>query len=147
MRPNDPGRRGCPKPISLLLFTIRIGSDLLAVPALTGSVGYDVAKLANWPEGIAKRDAKRSRLIQIYSDRNASRCDLGSVCISSSGFFWSAVLNGVCAGLIMVLVMLMTTDKAISGDLQFPQPQRILGWTSTPGRKTGTSSLLGEVLR
>jgi hypothetical protein len=35
----------------------------------------------------------------------------------------------------MVLVMLMTTDKANSGDLQFPQPQWILGWTSTPGKE------------
>ena len=41
------------------------------------------------------------------------------------------MINGVCAGPIMVLVMLMTTNKTITGVLKFPRPQWILGWIST----------------
>ena len=45
--------------------------------------------------------------------------------------FWSAVINGMCAGPIMVLVMLMTTNRAITGGLEFPKPQWVIGWIST----------------
>ena len=31
----------------------------------------------------------------------------------------------------MVLVMLMTTNKTITGVLKFPRPQWVLGWIST----------------
>jgi Mn2+/Fe2+ NRAMP family transporter len=119
--------------LAFLLFAIGIiGTGLLAVPALTGSVGYALAELANWSRGLAK-------------ELRSARAFYGSIAIVTllgvilnlfrvspiKALFWSAVVNGVCAGPIMVLVMLMTTSKTITGDLQFPRPQWILGWTST----------------
>jgi len=45
--------------------------------------------------------------------------------------FWSAVINGVSVGPIMIIVMLMTTNQKITGSMQFPRLRWILGWIST----------------
>ena len=41
--------------------------------------------------------------------------------------FWGTVVNGLCAGPIMVLVMLMTTNSSVTSGLKFPKPQWVLG--------------------
>src|SRR5205807_5310919 len=51
----------------LLFATGIIGTGLLAVPVLAGSVGYALAEIASWPRGLAKkpenaRDRKSTRL-------------------------------------------------------------------------------------
>jgi len=45
--------------------------------------------------------------------------------------FWSAVINGVAAVPIMFVMMLMTANPKVTGELRLPMPQRIVGWTAT----------------
>ena len=45
--------------------------------------------------------------------------------------FWSAVINGVAAVPIMIMMMLMTSNKKITGGLRLPTLQRVVGWIAT----------------
>ncbi|MBV8358203.1 MAG: divalent metal cation transporter [Deltaproteobacteria bacterium] len=109
-----------------------IGTGLLAVPVLAGSVGYALAEIANWPYGLAKKLASARAFYGSIAAVTLLGLLLNLSRISPiEALFWSAVINGVCAGPIMVLVMLMTTKNKITGGLIFPRPQFILGWIST----------------
>lgn len=44
--------------------------------------------------------------------------------------YWSAVINGVVAVPVMVILMLMTAEPSIMGDFTVKGPLRILGWLS-----------------
>jgi Mn2+/Fe2+ NRAMP family transporter len=118
---------------AFLLFAIGIiGTGLLAVPVLAGSVGYALAELACWPRGLAKKLESARAFYGSIAAVTLLGLVLNLFRISPiKALFWSAVVNGVCAGPIMVLVMLMTTNKTITGVLKFPRPQWVLGWIST----------------
>ena len=45
--------------------------------------------------------------------------------------YWSAVINGVVAVPVMVVMMLMTARKTIMGDFTVRGPLKWLGWTAT----------------
>ena len=109
-----------------------IGTGLLAVPVLAGSVGYALAELASWPHGLRKKLQSARAFYGSIAAVTLLGLMLNLFRISPiKALFWSAVANGVCAGPIMVLVMLMTTNKAITGGLKFSRPQWVLGWIST----------------
>jgi Mn2+/Fe2+ NRAMP family transporter len=42
--------------------------------------------------------------------------------------FWSAVLNGVLAPPLVVLVVMLTSDKTVMGKRANSPPMRALGW-------------------
>jgi Mn2+/Fe2+ NRAMP family transporter len=45
--------------------------------------------------------------------------------------YWSAVINGIVAVPVMVLLMLMTSKRSIMGDFTIGGWLRALGWLST----------------
>ena len=45
--------------------------------------------------------------------------------------FWSAVVNGVVAAPIMVMIMLLASRRKVMGTFELPLRLKILGWTAT----------------
>jgi Mn2+/Fe2+ NRAMP family transporter len=45
--------------------------------------------------------------------------------------FWAAVLNGVVALPIMVVIMIMAVQKRVMGAFTVPRPLWAMGWLST----------------
>ncbi len=45
--------------------------------------------------------------------------------------FWSAVINGVVAAPVMVMMMLMSTNRKVMGRFVLPMPLRVVGWAAT----------------
>jgi NRAMP (natural resistance-associated macrophage protein)-like metal ion transporter len=118
---------------AFLLFAAGIiGTGLLAVPVLAGSVGYALAEVASWPRGLAKKLSSAHAFYGTIAAVTLLGLALNLTRISPiKALFWSAVINGLCAGPIMVVVMLMTTNRTITGDLKFSKPQWAIGWIST----------------
>ncbi len=118
---------------AFLLFAVGIiGTGLLAVPVLAGSVGYALAEIARWPRGLAKKFSSARAFYGTIAAVTLLGLALNLIHISPiKALFWSAVVNGLCAGPIMVLVMLMTTNERITGSVKFPKPQWVIGWIST----------------
>jgi len=103
--------------LATLLFAIGIiGAGLLAVPVLTGSAAYAVAETFDWPEGLDERprDATKFYVVIAVSTLIGVAIDLVGI-NPISALFWTAVINGVVAPPLLVLVMLIANNKKVMG--------------------------------
>ena len=109
-----------------------IGTGLLAIPTLAGSAAYALAEALGWKEGLESRfrDAHGFYGVIIFAV-------LGGVVLSYSpidpikALFWSAVVNGVIAVPLMVVIMLLVTRKSLMGRFIANPWQRWGGWAAT----------------
>jgi NRAMP (natural resistance-associated macrophage protein)-like metal ion transporter len=115
------------------LFTIGIlGTGLLAVPVLAGSAAYAVSETFGWVEGL---DRKPREAKAFYA--TIALATLGGMALNFSAIdpikalFWAAVVNGVLATPLMIVMMLIATSGRIMGRLTLPLPLRISGWIAT----------------
>jgi Mn2+/Fe2+ NRAMP family transporter len=119
--------------LTFLLFSIGIvGTGLLAVPALAGSAAYALAEALKWPTGIDRPFGKAWGFYGTLGIATALGVALNFTSIDPiKALFWSAVINGVAAVPIMVVMMLMTANPQVTGTLRLNLRQRILGWAAT----------------
>lgn len=118
---------------AFVIFTLGIvGTGLLAVPVLAGSAAYALGEARKWPIGLARRplEAKAFYATIVVAT-------LAGVVISFSpidpikALFWSAVINGVVAVPVMVMMMLITSNKKIMRNFTVSGARRIVGWLAT----------------
>jgi Mn2+/Fe2+ NRAMP family transporter len=118
---------------TFLLFTVGIlGTGLLAIPVLAGSAAYAVGEALHWPCSL-EREAKHAKgFYAILSAAILIGLALNMFHVNPmKALFWTAVINGVLSGPIMIMVMLMATNKSVMGDLTISRRPRILGWAAT----------------
>jgi NRAMP (natural resistance-associated macrophage protein)-like metal ion transporter len=115
-----------------LLFTLGlIGTGMLGVPVLAGAAAYAVAEAGNWRGTLEDKPRLAKKFYAIVS----SAMVLG-LALDYAGFnavkmlFWSAVLNGVLAPPLIVLVVLLTSSKKIMGERVNPPVLKWLGWAT-----------------
>lgn len=118
---------------AFLLFAIGIiGTGLLAVPVLAGSLGYAMAEIRGWPTGLDRSLPKARRFYGAIAAVTLLGVALNFTPINPiKALYWSAVINGLSAGPIMIVMMLMTTNRKVTGGVRIPRPQWIIGWIST----------------
>jgi len=115
---------------AFLLFSIGIiGTGLLAVPVLAGSVAYAISELQGWRKGLERKPQEAVRFYLTI----AVAVVLGLVVDYSNldpiqALFWSAVLNGLIAGPIMVAMMVVAMRRDEMGVFTATLSQRIFGW-------------------
>jgi len=118
---------------AFLLFSAGIiGTGLLALPVLAGSAAYAIGELFQWPSGLGKKPLMAKRfygVIAIAMFLGLAMDFFGLDPILA--LFWSAVLNGVVAVPIMVLLMMMSTNRKIMGDFTLTPLLGIIGWLAT----------------
>lgn len=114
------------------LFTLGIiGTGMLAVPVLAGSSAYAIAEGARWRSaslnlkpGLARKfyaviaAAILVGLAFDFAKLNAVRM-----------LFLSAVLNGLLAPPLIIMVVLLTSDRRVMGSRVNSPGLRVLGWT------------------
>jgi len=114
------------------LFTLGlIGTGMLGVPVLAGAAAYAVAEAKEWHGTLSERPRLAKKFYAIV----ASAMILG-LALDYAGFnavkmlFWSAVLNGVLAPPLIVLVVLLTSNRKVMGDRVNPPLLKWLGWAT-----------------
>ena len=116
--------------LATVLFAIGlIGAGLLAVPVLTGSAAYAVAETLGWPSGLDEkpRHAKKFYAVIALSTLVGVAIDfLGINPITA--LFWTAVINGVVAPPMLVVVMLVANNKRVMGNRTNGIATNIIGW-------------------
>ncbi len=102
---------------AFLLFTLGIlGTGLLAVPVLAGSAGYAVAEALEWKVGLGKRYNKARGFYGIIIAATLAGLIVNATSISPiTMLYYSAMLNGVLAPPLMVLILLIANNKKIVG--------------------------------
>jgi NRAMP (natural resistance-associated macrophage protein)-like metal ion transporter len=113
-----------------LLFTLGIiGTGMLGIPVLAGSSAYAVAESQSWGASINRPLKLAPRFYGVLAV--AVAIGLG---MDFSGFnsvrmlFLSAVLNGLLAPPLIILVVLLTSDKKVMGERTNAPLVRALGW-------------------
>ncbi|WP_434960358.1 MULTISPECIES: NRAMP family divalent metal transporter [unclassified Labrys (in: a-proteobacteria)] len=116
-----------------LLFVVGIvGTGLLAVPVLAGSAAYGLGEALRWPTGLARKPKDAKAFYGTIAIATMLGVALNFTPINPiQALFWSAVVNGVVAVPIMVIMMLMSTNKKIMGDETIGGWLIGLGWLST----------------
>ncbi len=118
---------------AFLLFALGIiGTGLLAIPVLAGSAAYGVAEVFGWP---ATLEAKAPDAVGFYGIIAAATIigfGLGFTSIDPiKMLIWSAVLNGIVAVPIMVVMMVIISRSSLMGRFKAKSWLLGSGWTGT----------------
>ena len=118
---------------TFLMFSLGIiGTGMLAVPVLAGSAAYAVTEAFEWKSGL---DLKLVEAREFYAI--IALATLGGVLLDFTpidpikALFWSAVINGVIAVPIMVVMMLLADDPRVMGAFTVTRRLKALGWLAT----------------
>jgi len=116
-----------------LLFTIGIvGTGLLAIPVLAGSASYAIAELFGWRSGLDLRPREGRRFYLVLAGAVVAGMALDLFQMNAVRMlFLSAVLNGLLAPPLLLLVMLVGGNRHIMGEHVNPRWLNVLGWTAT----------------
>ncbi len=120
-------------PFAFVIFAAGIiGTGLLAVPVLAGSAAYAVGEAMRWPTGLARKpgEAKAFYGVVAFSTLVGVALNFSSI-DPIKALFWSAVINGIVAVPVMVMMMLITKRPEIMCDFPLPHGLRLLGWLAT----------------
>ena len=109
-----------------------IGTGLLAVPVLAGSAAYAVAEAFQWPIGLGRTLLRAKGFYAIVTVATMLGVALNFSAVDPiKALFWSAVINGVIAVPIMVVMMLMAARSDVMGRFVITRRLKILGWLAT----------------
>ncbi len=104
---------------------------MLAVPVLAGSCAYAIAEARAWRGSLESRPNGARRFYAVL----ALAMVIG-VAVNYAGLdavrmlFLSAVINGVLAPPLILIVLLLTRDPRVMGEATDSRPLAILGWVT-----------------
>jgi Mn2+/Fe2+ NRAMP family transporter len=116
-----------------MLFAVGIlGVGLIGVPVLAGSAAYALSEAAGWRSGLERKVEDAYGFYGVI----AVSVLLGLVIQYSpispmKALFWSAVINGIVAVPLMVVIILLASKKSVMGTLTASRSLIILGWIAT----------------
>jgi NRAMP (natural resistance-associated macrophage protein)-like metal ion transporter len=112
------------------LFALGIlGVGAVGVPVLAGSAAYAIAEAMGWPGGLAARANDARGFYGVIAVSMLAGLGLGFTPINPiKALFYSAVINGVVAVPLMVLILLLAMRPAVLGAYTASRSSLILGW-------------------
>jgi len=113
---------------AFLLFALGIvGTGLLAVPILAGSASYAISETFNWKVGLGKKFTKAPGFYAILAAATLIGLFVNFVQIKPfQMLYYTAVLNGIVAPPLLILIMLIGNNKKIMGEHTNSLPSNIL---------------------
>jgi len=102
---------------SLLFLLGILGVGLLSVPVLAGSTAYAVAETFGWSESLEKKPLQARAFYGVIVASMLLALGLNLIGIEPMHFLiLAAVLNGLSAPILMIIVFLLARDKKILGN-------------------------------
>ena len=109
-----------------------VGTGLLAIPVLAGAAAYAVGEARRWPVGLSRKPKQAVAFYSVLALSAAIGIALNFTPINPiSALYWSAVINGVLAVPVMVLLMIMARRSDVMDRFVIRGPLYWLGWLST----------------
>jgi Mn2+/Fe2+ NRAMP family transporter len=118
---------------AFFLFSLGlIGTGLLAVPVLAGSVAYAVGEARGWHIGLERPLNEARPFYVVIALAILVGVGLGFTPLDPiRALLWSAVANGVIVVPIMVAMMIMASRRSLMGRFTASRWQVVLGWSAT----------------
>ena len=116
-----------------ILFALGIlGVGLIGVPVLAGSAAYAFSEAMGWKEGLERKPRTARGFYGVIALSVLSGLAIQYSPISPmKALFWSAVINGVVAVPLMVVIIILASKKSVMGDFTVRRPIVVLGWIAT----------------
>jgi len=112
------------------LFTLGlIGTGMLAVPVLAGSCAYAIAEAAAWRGSLDRRPWQAWRFYLVLTTSVVLGIAITYVGLDAIKLlFTTAVINGVLAPPLILVVLLLTSDRTVMGGATNSRTLSVMGW-------------------
>jgi Mn2+/Fe2+ NRAMP family transporter len=119
--------------LAFLLFALGIvGVGLIGVPVLAGSAAYALAEALGWREGLEQKATDARGFYGVIAVSLLTGLLIQYSPISPmKPLFWSAVINGVVAVPLMVVIILLASKRSVMGAYTSGRSSIILSWIAT----------------
>jgi NRAMP (natural resistance-associated macrophage protein)-like metal ion transporter len=105
---------------------------LLAIPVLAGSSAYALGEVLGWTTGLAREPMDAKAFYGAIAAATLIGIAFNFVGVDPmQALFWCAVLNGVVAVPLMVVMMIMAMQPKVMGQFVLPWPLQAMGWVCT----------------
>jgi len=109
-----------------------IGTGLLALPVLAASAGYALGEAFKWPTGLARQAHSAKAFYGTIAVATAVGALLNISALDPvKALFWCAVINGVVAVPIMMMLMLLASRRSVMGQFRLSLTLKTFGWLAT----------------
>ncbi|HET6306357.1 MAG TPA: divalent metal cation transporter [Rhodopila sp.] len=109
-----------------------IGIGLLAIPVLAGSCAYALGEALDWPTGLDRRPLDARAFYGTIVVATLIGIAINFVGLDPvKALFWSAVINGVVAVPLMMVIMIMAMAPKVMGRFTLPPVLCGMGWLCT----------------
>ncbi|MES2442800.1 MAG: divalent metal cation transporter [Pseudomonadota bacterium] len=109
-----------------------IGTGMLAVPVLAGSAAYAVTEMAGVRGSLDARPLDARLFYATIAATTLAGAGLHAIGIDPvRALYWAAVVNGILAAPLMVVMMLIVRNRRAMGALRLPFFSTLLGWGAT----------------
>src|SRR3984893_2577665 len=134
---------------AFIIFALGIlGTGLLAVPVLAGSSAYALAEAMGWRAGLGRAPNEAKQFYATIVGGTLIGVSINFVHIDPiKALFWSAVINGVVAVPVMVIMMIMAMQPKVMGQFTLPRPLWAVGWLSTAAMAVAVVTMLATMGR
>jgi Mn2+/Fe2+ NRAMP family transporter len=112
------------------LFTVAlVGTGMLGVPVLAGSAAYAVSEAMHWRGSLGDRPRRSPKFYTVLAVAVLLGLVLNYLKLNAVRMlFWAAVLNGMLAPPLIILVTLLSSDRSVMGERVNPLVLTVLGW-------------------
>jgi Mn2+/Fe2+ NRAMP family transporter len=109
-----------------------IGTGMLAVPVLAGSAAYAVGEALRWRVGLSQKPGRAKAFYGAIAAATLVGAALNfSPLDPIKALFWSAVVNGVAAVPIMIMIMLLSSRREVMRQFTLGPALKSFGWLAT----------------
>jgi len=116
--------------LAFVLFAAGIiGTGLLAVPVLAGSAAYSVGEALKWPVGLERKPRHARGFYAVIATATLVGAGQNFLHINPiKALFWTAVINGVVAVPVLVVMMLVSGNVKVMGKFAVGGKLKVFGW-------------------
>lgn len=124
-----------------------IGTGLLAVPVLAGSAAYAVTEMVGIAGSLNAKPLDARLFYATIAVTTLAGASLNMLGIDPvRALYWAAVVNGVLATPVMVIMMLIARNPRAMGRLTLPRGAMLMGWGATAVMAVATLIFFGFAL-
>jgi Mn2+/Fe2+ NRAMP family transporter len=118
---------------AFMLFAVGIlGVGLIGVPVLAASAAYALSEAMGWKWGLERKATGARGFYGVIAVSLLAGLAIQYSPISPmKALFWSAVINGIVAVPLMVVIILLVSKKSVMGAFTAARPIIFLGWIAT----------------
>jgi Mn2+/Fe2+ NRAMP family transporter len=119
-------------PYATVLFSVGIiGAGLLAIPVLAASAAFGVAGLAGWRRGLGRHARNAPQFYVVIGVAFLVAMELAISSVNPiKALFYSQVLDGIIAPVLVILMLILTSSRKLMGDFVNGMPTKVIGWAA-----------------